>query len=184
MNIYRNLSKRCKGLVKCFNRVNKNEHMKTYIKDCNFGDVAISVDNEVELSEELVMYLATRRKKKFIYFLTDKNPKLPLPVDSEEGIGYDFNVAFTNIPELISGDDVICIVDGSVNFTKEQIDSVQTSKIFMFASNTDYSDYLNRGILSGTWYNFLAEYCSEKDNVAKFVSDVNLDILQKLSDNI
>lgn len=171
MNIYRNLSKKCKQLLKDFKIVLAKD------SDLTKGNIALSINKEADLATELAMYLATKRKKRFIYFLTKRELKLPLPVDSEEGIGWDFNVAFTDSPDLIFGDDVVCIIDGASDFTKEQIDSIHTSKIFMFSSITDFEKYTCKGNLSTVWYKFLAEYPNPEDIKHTFTSTIDTSII-------
>lgn len=175
MNIYKNLSKKCKRLARDF----KSGATK-HTKDCNIGDVVINIENEMELAEELALYLATKRKKRFIYFLTRRELKLPLPVDSEDGIGWDFNVAFTDSPDLIFGDDVVCIVDGESDFTKEQIDSIQISKIFVFGSKDGYDKYCNAGILNTAWYKFIETHHKNEGTESQLLSCVYPDRLHNI----
>lgn len=131
MNIYRNLTRNCKKLVRDLNG-------KGY---CYDTDLVIVLENDFELLTELALYCATKFNKRFIYLLTCREIHLPLPVDDIKGIGYDYSVAYTSDTDLVFGDDVVCIVDCKAGYTKEQIDSIHTSKILIFESMSELDKY-------------------------------------------
>lgn len=131
MNIYRNLTRKCKKLVRELNG-------KGY---CYNTNLAIVLENDFELLMELALYCATKSNKRFIYLLTNRDIHLPLPVDDVKGIGYDYSVAFTSDTDLVFGDDVVCIVDYKAGYTKEQIDNIHSSKILIFESIGELDGY-------------------------------------------